>query len=81
MQLKDFVSEFIEPNSIIRLWSPIKGGHEIVGKTMDSVCMNWEITDEIGIYKKYINNEVKGVFDVLLNNSKYQQAINITIII
>ena len=81
MKLKDFVSKFIEPNSVIRLWKPIKGGHEMIANHNDDVCMNWEITDEIGIYKDYINNEVKGVTDILMSKSNYMEAINITIII
>lgn len=81
MKLKDFVSEFIEPNSVIRLWKTTKGGHDLIAKNDDDVSMNWEITDEIGIYKDYVNNEVKGVTDILLPDSFYKEAINITIII
>ena len=81
MKLKDFVLEYIEPNSVIRLWSPVFGGHELISKNVDDVCMNWEITDEVGIYKDYINNEVKGVTDILVHKSFYKEAINITILI
>jgi hypothetical protein len=34
MKLRDFISSFVCNNSLVRLWKPIKGGHEMIYKKM-----------------------------------------------
>ena len=75
MILKEFIENFVCKNSIIRLWYPFKGGNEMV---VDGVSMEWEIIKGEGIFKKFINNNVIGVTDILVSGH-YSEAINIII--
>ncbi len=75
MILKEFIENFVCKNSIIRLWYPFKGGNEMV---VDGVSMEWEIIKGEGIFKKFINNNVIGVTDILVSGH-YSEAINIVI--
>ena len=75
MILKEFIENFVCKNSLIRLWYPFKGGNEMV---IDGVSMEWEIIKGEGIFKKFINNNVIGVTDILVSGH-YSEAINIVI--
>ena len=75
MILKEFIENFVCKNSLIRLWYPVKGGHEMV---IDDVSMEWETSKGEGIYRKFINNNVIGVTDILVSGN-YTEAINIVI--
>lgn len=77
MILKEFVEKFICRNSLIRLWYPTKGGHEMVIKQGKEVCMEWALLKGEGIYQKYINHNVIGVNDIVTDT--YPEAINIVI--
>ena len=78
MILKDFNENFICKNSIIRLWYPDKGGHKLViPDDKKSVCMEWELNRH-SVYKKYANNNVIGITDIVTNGS-FPEAINIVI--
>lgn len=75
MILKEFIENFVCKNSLIRLWYPVKGGHEMV---IDDVSMEWEIIKGKGIYRKFVNNNVIGITDILVMGD-YKEAINIVI--
>ena len=75
MILKEFIENFVCKNSLIRLWYITKGVHEMV---IDGVSMEWEIIKGEGIFKKFINNNVIGVTDILVSGH-YTEAINIVI--
>lgn len=78
MKLKEFIEEYIEHNSLIRLVYKEKGGHKLVMNKWDDVSMEWEVLKGEGVYKNYINYNVLGVTDILVNGA-YSEAINIVI--
>ena len=78
MKLIDFVAEFIEINSIVRLVYKVGGGHKCVAGDWDIKCMEWEITNKKGIYKKYINNDVICIASISVDGDNYG-TINIVI--
>ena len=86
MILKDFIEQFIWPNSLIRLWKPhIEGGHEMIYKEdkskpgdIDEVCMEWEILDGSDWRAEYANTEIIGVTDIVCEGF-YREAINIVL--
>ena len=77
MKLKEFIDNFIEHNSIIRLLYKCPGGHKVVLNDWSDVSMDWKTSWGKGIYADYINHEVIGVASILC--SKYPDAINIVI--
>ena len=79
MILKEFVEKFVCRNSLVRLWYPTKGGHEmVIPNDKKSACMDWEIIKGEGVYKKYSTHKVIGVTDIYTYGS-YPEAINIVI--
>jgi hypothetical protein len=79
MELKEFVETFVCRNSLVRLWYPTKGGHEmVIPNDKKSACMDWEIIKGEGVYKKYLTHKVIGVTDIYTYGS-YPEAINIVI--
>ena len=78
MQLKTFVEKFVCNNSLIRLWYPCDGGHQIFGKDIDTLSMEWELIRGEGVFKDYVDSEVIGVTDILVDGH-YKEAINIVI--
>lgn len=88
MTLEEFVKNFVRPNSLIRLWTPIKGGHKMIYKyninleykdiDIDVVCMEWELLRDRTWHSKYKNKKVLGVKDILLDDF-YRESINIVI--
>lgn len=79
MILTDFIEQFIQPNSLIRLVYKIRGGcHEVVLNNWDDVSMEWEILKNKGKYKEYIDCEVIGITSILVGGP-YSEAINICI--
>ena len=80
MILKDFVKNFIRPNTLIRLLYYYKDGdHKIVLNDWDDISLEWEIVKEKGHYKNYVNNEVIGITDLYIVKGHYKEAINILI--
>ena len=78
MKLGEFIKNFVEPNSLIRLVYRTKGGHEIVLDSWDDVSMEHEILNGKGKNRHYINNEVLGV--ACIGGMKhYSESINIVI--
>lgn len=82
MRLKDFIDNFVCRNSLIRLWTPIKGGHKLLcrdtSKGFEDVTMEWEILDGSSWQSIYKYNEVIGIKDILVDGF-YREAINIVI--
>ncbi len=73
MKVKDFIEQFVEPNTLIRLWYKFEGGHaEVISG--DKPQMEWEL-----IKSKYANRIVVGVTDILYGHSPYIEAVNLTI--
>lgn len=82
MILKDFIEQFVEKNTLIRLWYKVKGGYSAVyytGERFDSVSMEWETLKGEGKYGEYMDNEVIGVTDILVTKTNYPEAVNIVI--
>lgn len=78
MKLYEFVDKFICKNTLIRLWKPIKGGHEMIHKNGNSVCMEWELLKNSVWQSEYNNCEVVGVTDIGVDDF-YREAVNIVI--
>ena len=78
MKLKHFVDTFICKNTLIRLWTPIKGGHKMIHNGDDSVCMEWELSVGETWQSKYNDCEVIGVTDIVVDDL-YREAVNIVI--
>jgi len=77
MELKEFIMKFICPNSIIRLWVPIDGGHKMLCENNIEVCMEWEILKGTVWQSKYIDCKVVGVTDIVVETCK--ESINIVL--
>jgi len=71
MILKDFINEFIEPNTLIRLQYKVNDGHIEVMPDSNPV-MEWEIKNTAFAEKKVI-----GVTDILY--LQHKEAVNIVI--
>ena len=78
MRLKDFVETFVCRNTLIRLWTPIKGGHKMIRNGEDSVCMEWKLVRGETWMSKYNDYEVIGVKDIVVDDF-YREAVNIVI--
>jgi hypothetical protein len=78
MILKEFVDNFINHNSLVRLVYKIPGGNKVVLNTWDEVSMAWEISKGEGKYAPYINHQVIYITDISVSG-KYSGAINIVI--
>jgi len=78
MKLGEFIEKFIEQNSLIRLVYKEKTGHKIVLNDWNDVSMEHEILKGTGKNRHFINNEVIGITDIVVNGH-YSEAINIVI--
>lgn len=78
MKLGEFIENYVEQNTLIRLLYKIKGGHEVVLDDWNDVSMEHEVLKGKGKFAEFINNEVYGVTDVLVDGS-YSEAVNIVI--
>lgn len=77
--LEEFILRFVLPNSLIRLWVPIRGGYQMLrieGK--NDVCMEHEIVKNKVWQSDYKDFSVIGVNDILVDDF-YKEAINIVI--
>lgn len=73
MILKDFIEQFVEPNTLIRLQYKTRSGHEHVGDN-NYPEMEWKLKDS-----EYANHQVVGVTDILYHESCHSEAVNIVI--
>jgi hypothetical protein len=70
MKLKDFITNYIETNSIIRLW--YKNEDSSHTEITDKPLMEWELLNS-----KYADIEVLNITDIF--NRSYPEAINIVL--
>ena len=78
MTLKEFIEEYIEHNSLVRVLYKNPGGHKLILNDWDDVAMDWEIVKGQGKYGPYINHKVLGVTSILVRGP-YSESINIVI--
>jgi hypothetical protein len=78
MILKDFIHEYVEHNSLVRVLYKNTGGHKLILDDWDDVDMDWEIVRGEGKYAPYINHKVLCVASILVRGP-YSEAINIVI--
>ena len=78
MTLKEFIEEYIQHNSLVRVLYKNPGGHKIVLNDWDDVDMDWKIVKGEGKYAAYVNHIVLGVTSILVRGP-YSEAINIVI--
>lgn len=78
MTLKEFINEYIEHNSLVRVLYKNEGVHKIVLNDWDDVAMDWEIVKGQGKYAPYINHKVLGIASIL-TDGPYSESINIVI--
>lgn len=78
MTLKDFINEYVEHNSLVRVLYKNPGGHKLVLDDWNDVAMDWEIVKGQGKYAAYINHKVLGVASILTGGT-YPESINIVI--
>lgn len=87
MTLKEFVREYVCPNTLIRLWVPLYGGgHRMLFRrdeekpgNVDDVCMEHELLSSKTWLSRYSLCEVVGVTDIILTDGFYREAVNIVI--
>ncbi len=73
MIVTGFVGNYIQHNTLIRLWFPVKNGYEEVIKG-DKPMMEHELIKTI-----YADIEVIGITDILYEKSNYIEAVNLVI--
>lgn len=78
MTLRDFIDEYVEHNSLVRVLYKIPGGHELILNDWNDVDMDHQIIKGRGKYSPYINHKVVGVASILVGGP-YPEAINIVI--
>jgi hypothetical protein len=78
MTLKEFINEYIQPNSLVRVLYKIPVGHKLILNDWDEVSMDWEIVKGEGKYAPYINHKVLGIASIL-TGGPYPESINIVI--
>lgn len=78
MKLIDFVREYIEHNSIIRVVYKQPGGHKTALKNWSEVSMDHELLKMKGKFAKFTNHEVIGVASILVAGN-YGDAVNIVV--
>jgi hypothetical protein len=78
MKLGEFIKNFIQANSLIRLVHPHKSGHKIIHQSWEDISMEWEVLKAKGKNRHYINNEVLGIASIA-TGGHYPETINIVI--
>jgi len=79
MTLKEFIDEYIERNSMVRiLYKDNPGSYRILLNDWDEVSMEWEIVKGQGRYAAYANHKVIGIACISVTGP-YSSAINIVI--
>ena len=71
MKLKDFITKFIEPNTLIRLWYQIEDGHK--GVDEDNVKLEHEVKKS-----KYAECKVVYITDIFIGGL-HSEAVSIVI--
>lgn len=78
MILKEFIDQFINHNSLVRLVYETPGGSKLVLDSWNDVDMAWYIVKGEGKFRSYINHQVIHITDILVRGH-YPEAINIVI--
>ena len=78
MTLKEFINEYVEGNSLVRVLYKNPGGHKLVLDDWNDVSMDWTIVKGEGKYAPYVNHKVLGVASILVRGP-YPESINIVI--
>ncbi len=79
MTVIDFISQYVQHNSIVRLVYKNPGGHRtVLNYEWDVVSMEHEITKGRGKFAAFTKHKVIGVASILTHGS-YADAINIVI--
>lgn len=78
MILKDFIDQFVERNSLVRVLYKTPTGHKLILKDWDEIDMEHQILKGKGKYGPYINHNVVGVASIA-TSGHYQETINIVI--
>ena len=78
MTLKDFVKQYVEHNSLIRVVYKLPVGHKAVLNSWSEVSMDHELLKMKGKFAKFANHEVIGLASILTTGS-YSDAINIVV--
>jgi hypothetical protein len=78
MILKDFIKEYVEGNSLVRVLYKNPGGHKLVLDDWNDVAMDWEIVRGQGKYASYVNHKVLCVASILVRGP-YSEAVNVVI--
>lgn len=78
MTLKEFIDEYVEHNSLVRVIYKHEGGHKLVLNDWNEVDMDHQIIKGKGKYAPYINHKVLGVISIAVR-SAYSEAVNIVI--
>ena len=82
--LYEFISSFVQRNTLVRLWKKIERGNELIlmeetqeDGTPRECCMEWQILSNQCSHAQYINCRVLGVTDIICD--KDREAVNIVI--
>ena len=81
MKLGEFIKNFSH-NNIIRLVYKNEGGHQVVLNDWNDVSMDWEVNEQKGIFRHYVNNEVLGLTTICFmkgDGIQHIEALNIVI--
>lgn len=78
MILKDFIKEYVEHNSLVRVLYKNPGGHKLILDDWNDVAMDWEIVKGQGKYAAYVNHKVLGIASIFVRGP-YPESINIVI--
>ena len=81
MKLGEFIKNFSH-NNVIRLLYKHKGGHEVVLDNWNDVSMDWEVNQQKGKFRHFINNEVLGLATISFMAGQgihHSEALNIVI--
>ena len=77
MKLKEFIEKFVCKNTLIRLWTKCKGGHQMIHCGNDEVSMEWQTLKGESFQSAFLDREVIGVKDIFCDT--YREAVNIVI--
>lgn len=77
MILKDFITNYVDHNAMVRLWKDVQGGHSALYHT-NYVEMAHEIISGEGQMSIFLDYPVKHIVCILVRGP-YSEAINIVI--
>lgn len=76
MKLKEFLKEYVCPNTMIRLWKNVNGHERLCLFDECKPVMDWELMSD-NRYEKHRNLKVIGVTDILCETC--YEAVNIVV--